>query len=311
MATLDTTRSYNDGEVLVESDLDAFLDDIETFLNVTKINDDNIQNNGITGSTKLLNQSVTEAKLAANAVTTLKVADGAVTAAKLGTDAVTTVKIQDDAVTEAKIADSAVSTDRLAASAVTTAKIADDAVTADKLKDSAATDADRAVTTDHIRDSAVTTAKVNDGAITPGKCSTNYYTATLTETIVSRTNAGTSSGTVDIGTMTQYGRPVMIMISDGTAQTDHGTGGGTITSTIIIERVLAGTPTTVATILSTTADETVSYTGAAGSTYFRLDPSGATGSVTYRLKATITLTLDASTASDISVTGLKVTIYEL
>lgn len=94
MASLDTTRNYNDGEVLVEADLDAFLDDIETFLNVTKINDDNIQNNGITGSTKLLNQSVTESKLASNSVTTLKIADGNVT----------TAKIADAAVTEAKLA---------------------------------------------------------------------------------------------------------------------------------------------------------------------------------------------------------------
>ncbi len=93
MATLTTTRNYDDGEVLVRADLDAFLDDIEAFLNVAKINDDNIQNNGITGSTKLLNQSVSEAKIATGAVSNLK----------LASNAVTTDKITDESVTEDKL----------------------------------------------------------------------------------------------------------------------------------------------------------------------------------------------------------------
>ncbi len=93
MAQLDTTRNYNDGEALLEADLDAFLDDIETFINVTKINDDNIQNNGITGSTKLLNQSVTEEKLAANSVSTLKIVDEAVTDDKIADDTITFEKL--------------------------------------------------------------------------------------------------------------------------------------------------------------------------------------------------------------------------
>lgn len=96
MATLSTTRSYEDGEVLVEADLDAFLDDIETFINTTKFNDDNIQNSGITGSTKLLNASVTESKLAANAVTTLKIADSAVTTAKILDSNVTNDKLANE-----------------------------------------------------------------------------------------------------------------------------------------------------------------------------------------------------------------------
>lgn len=93
MAQIDVTRSYRDGEVLTEADLDAFLDDIETFLNVTKINDDNIQNSGITGSTKLLNTSVTAAKLATDSVTTLKIADQNVTTAKIADEAVSLDKL--------------------------------------------------------------------------------------------------------------------------------------------------------------------------------------------------------------------------
>lgn len=85
MATLSITKTYSDGTVLNEVDLDNIKDDIETFINSTKINDDNIQNSGITGSTKLVNSSVNAAKLATGAVETAKIADSAVTAAKLAT----------------------------------------------------------------------------------------------------------------------------------------------------------------------------------------------------------------------------------
>jgi microcystin-dependent protein len=83
MATLTVTKTYQDGDVLLESDLDGIKSSIETFLNITGLNDDNIQDGGITGSTKLVNGSVTQAKLASDAVTTAKVVDGSVTIAKL------------------------------------------------------------------------------------------------------------------------------------------------------------------------------------------------------------------------------------
>jgi hypothetical protein len=133
MATLNVTRSYADGDVLFEADIDAFLDDIESFLNTTKVSDDNIQDAGITGSTKLIDGSVTAGKLASDAVTTVKILDANVTAAKLGTGAVTTVKILDANVTAAKLAANAVETAAIAASAVTTSKIQDAAVTLAKL----------------------------------------------------------------------------------------------------------------------------------------------------------------------------------
>lgn len=103
MATLSTTRNYEDGEILTQADLDAFLDDIEIFINITKLNDDNLQNNGITGSTKLVTGSVTAAKLAADSVTTAKIVDSNVTTAKIADANVTTVKIADDNVTFAKM----------------------------------------------------------------------------------------------------------------------------------------------------------------------------------------------------------------
>lgn len=119
MPTLSITKTYQDGDVLFEADLDNIKNDIETFLNTTKIDDDNIQDAGITASSKIIDATITTGKLGAASVTTAKIADSAVTTGKINDLAVTTAKINDSAVTTAKINDSA----------VTTAKIADGAVT--------------------------------------------------------------------------------------------------------------------------------------------------------------------------------------
>lgn len=103
MAQINVSRTYEDGEILTEADLDVFLDDLETFLNITKINDDNIQDAGINATAKVLNLSVTTAKLAAGAVTTNKIADAAVETAKIADENITTAKIDDEAVTLAKL----------------------------------------------------------------------------------------------------------------------------------------------------------------------------------------------------------------
>ncbi len=108
------TRNYHDGEVYTQAEIDAPYDDIETFLNVTKINDDNIQNNGITGSLKLLTGSVSTGKIADQAITTSKLADEAVTAAK----------ILDNTITETQMAPLSIGTPELIDLSVTTAKLA-------------------------------------------------------------------------------------------------------------------------------------------------------------------------------------------
>jgi hypothetical protein len=113
MASIDIRRLYADGEILLASDLDAIVDDVESFLNITKINDDNIQTGGIDASLKLAdatiitakiaNNAVTTAKINAEAVTTAKIADANVTLAKMATDSVNTSQIVDAAVTPAKL----------------------------------------------------------------------------------------------------------------------------------------------------------------------------------------------------------------
>lgn len=183
MPTLTTTKTYADGDILFESDLDQIRTDIETFLNVTKIDDDNIQDSGITASTKLL--------------------DGTITAAKLGTDSVITTKIADDAVTAAKLADSAVVTASIVDSSVTAAKLASDSVTTVK-----------------ILDANVTTAKLADGAVTAAKKAALGQQISSSSGTFSTTSTSLVDVTNLTVTITTAGRPVWLgLISDGSGNT--------------------------------------------------------------------------------------------
>lgn len=107
MATISITKGWADGEILLEADLDAIKSGVETFLNTTKINDDNIQTSGITASSKLIDASISTAKLADSCVTTAKINDSGVTTAKINDSAVTTAKIAAANVTKAKLATAA------------------------------------------------------------------------------------------------------------------------------------------------------------------------------------------------------------
>ena len=71
MPTLTVTKTYSDGNVLNEVDLDNMKNSLETFFNVTKIDSDNIQDLGIE-TDKLAASAVTTGKIAANAVTRAK-----------------------------------------------------------------------------------------------------------------------------------------------------------------------------------------------------------------------------------------------
>jgi hypothetical protein len=115
MASINISRTYADGVTLFEADLDAICESVEAFINTTKLNDDNIQDAGITASTKLVDGTVTAPKLASDSVTTAKITDANVTAAKLASDSVTTAKILDANVTTAKIADAAITQAKRAA----------------------------------------------------------------------------------------------------------------------------------------------------------------------------------------------------
>lgn len=104
MATLNIPQNYEDGEVFEKAALDDIADELETFFNTTKINDDNIQTAGITASTKFADSSVTSAKFAAEAVTENKLIADSVTTAKIADSSVTNAKFADEAITQAKFA---------------------------------------------------------------------------------------------------------------------------------------------------------------------------------------------------------------
>lgn len=106
------------------------------------------------------NGSITEVKLASNAVTASKIASDAVIEAKLASGAVTESKIGSSAVTEAKIANSAVTTSKLAAGSVTESVLGSGAVTSDKIADGTIVNADINVS------AAIDKTKISGTAIT-------------------------------------------------------------------------------------------------------------------------------------------------
>ena len=79
--------------------------------------------------------SVVTASIVDDNVTQAKLADDAVGADQLASSAVVTASIVDDNVTQAKIADDAVGADQLASSAVVTASVVNDAITTAKIAD--------------------------------------------------------------------------------------------------------------------------------------------------------------------------------
>jgi len=72
---LNIPKNYANGQILFKAQLDAAFASIETFLNDTKINNENIQTGGVSAD-----------NLASSSVTTAKIAAAAVTLAKLATD---------------------------------------------------------------------------------------------------------------------------------------------------------------------------------------------------------------------------------
>lgn len=82
MPLISLTKTYADGAVLTETNLDDLKDSIETALNTTKLDAVNIQDNTVS-TTLIVDAAVTTAKLDASAVTTAKLTDASVTRAKL------------------------------------------------------------------------------------------------------------------------------------------------------------------------------------------------------------------------------------
>ncbi len=124
MPELNIPRAYEDGEALLEADLDNIKTAVTTLNNTTKYDGDNIQTDAISAA---------------------KIINGTVTTAILGDGSITTNKIDDLDVTTAKILDGEIETRIIADSAVTTAKIADTNVTVAKFSTAARLDTSKIV----------------------------------------------------------------------------------------------------------------------------------------------------------------------
>lgn len=91
----------------------------------------------------ILDNAITEVKIATGAVTTTKIGDLAVDSGKLADSAVTTTKVTDGAIANAKLADSAVTNAKIAAAAaIDGAKLADASIPVGKYAPGSITDAD-------------------------------------------------------------------------------------------------------------------------------------------------------------------------
>lgn len=126
MPSANFTELYSDGAILTKAQLSAMVDSIETFLNVTKIDGDNIQGGGIP-TAALADQAATADKIAVAAVGAGLVGGGG-TALALNIDtaameiSANTLRIKDQGVATAKLADGAVTTVKIADGAVTLVK---------------------------------------------------------------------------------------------------------------------------------------------------------------------------------------------
>ena len=156
---------------------------------VTTVSKSGVESDPTDSVTETPAQAVTE-DMAADAITSAKIADGAVVTAalanlcvetgklanlcvdvnKLGSDAVIAEKIAAGAVVADKIAANAVLTDKINANAVTAAKIAANTITAAEI--AAAT-----ITATELGAGCITTEKLDAGAVTAAKIAANTITA--------------------------------------------------------------------------------------------------------------------------------------
>ena len=120
----------------------------------------------------ILDGAITTAKVAANAITDVKIQAGGLTASSIATNAVTTVKIADANVTTAKLADASVTNAKIAPATIEASRLASGSVVTAALADAGITSAKfaaGAVNTAAIADGAVTNAKIADATIVYAK----------------------------------------------------------------------------------------------------------------------------------------------
>jgi hypothetical protein len=144
------------------------------------VNADKIAANAIT-TEKLATASVTSGSLGPNAVTGFAIASGAVAAENIVANAITTDKLSVNAVTANTIAANAITTDKLAANAITTDKLAANSITANSI-------AANSVTSDTIAANSIITEKLAANAVNANSIAANSVTTTSIAALSVTTN---------------------------------------------------------------------------------------------------------------------------
>lgn len=105
MPELKINRTYTDGDILLETDLDNISDAVINLNNTTKYNDSNIQDQAIQ-TNHIIDASVDTDRIAANAITSSKILDSNITTNKISNNEIKTINIANEAVTTDKLAGS-------------------------------------------------------------------------------------------------------------------------------------------------------------------------------------------------------------
>ena len=114
---------------------------------------------GTVQTVDLADASVTNPKLAPNAVTTDKILDGTILGIDIAPNTLTGLNIFDGSVNTVDLAPNSVTTDKISDGHVTVLKLADDSVNSDKV-------IDNSLTADDLADGSVSTNEILDGTIT-------------------------------------------------------------------------------------------------------------------------------------------------
>ena len=147
--------------------------------NFTNVDVSDIVNDAVT-EVKIASDAVTNAKIAVDAIQGDVIAAGAITTTKIGDDAITTAKISANAITASEIASGTITATQIATDTITASNIAAGAIATSELAANAVTAAKitaGTITATEIASNAITTDKLNANAVTAAKIASNTITA--------------------------------------------------------------------------------------------------------------------------------------